>query len=46
MVGQLAELADMRVSQFVRMAVVRYCPSIRQTAADRSAADLVLREVE
>lgn len=44
LVGQLAELAGMTISAFVRQAVLRYVSAVQQTAADRSAADAAVRE--
>ena len=43
-VGRLAQHAGMTVSAYVRMAVVQYSRSLIQQAADRSAADMAIRE--
>lgn len=42
LVGQMAELAEMSVSAFVRMSVLRYCSALQQAAADRTAVDAVI----
>ncbi|CAN5779846.1 hypothetical protein BH20GEM1_BH20GEM1_17230 [soil metagenome] len=44
MVGELAALAEMSVSAFVRMGIVRYCAAVQQAASDRTAVDRLVRE--
>lgn len=43
-IGQMAALAGMTVSQFTRMAVLRYCAAIQEVASDRTDVDTLVRE--